>query len=73
MVPLMQGFFIISCEIPVFPADNVPTSAGEKTACPSRPGKISMCCIILFMIFMKSCGYNLPPCLCVTSEYSPCA
>ena len=29
---LMQGFFIISCEIPVFPADNVPMSAGKITA-----------------------------------------
>ena len=32
MVLLMQGFFIISCEIPVFPADNVPMSAGEKNS-----------------------------------------
>ena len=32
MVLLMQGFFIISCEILVFPADNVRTSAGEITA-----------------------------------------
>ena len=33
MVPLMQGFLIISCEIPAFPADNVRTSAGKITAC----------------------------------------
>ena len=33
MIILMQGFVIISCEIPVFPAVNVRTSAGKITAC----------------------------------------
>ena len=33
MVLLMQGLFIITCEIPVFPADNVRTSTGKITAC----------------------------------------
>ena len=32
MVLLMQGFFIISCEIQLFPADNVRTSAVKITA-----------------------------------------
>ena len=33
MVLLMQSFFIISCEIPLFPVDNVRASAGYITAC----------------------------------------
>ena len=35
-VLLVRGFFIISCEILVFPVDNVHTSAGKITAWWSR-------------------------------------
>ena len=53
---LMQGFFIISCEIPVFPADNVCTSAGKRTAWTAPEVKVVRPIAIFLWCFL--CGEN---------------
>ena len=45
MVLLMQGFFIISFEIPVFPAENIRMSAGKITAWPYYIVLVCMYCL----------------------------
>ena len=60
MVLLMQGFFIISCEILEFPADNVRASVGKITACKQFcAGKLATDCLKLASCFRVDAGQKL--------------